>query len=125
MPPPPRVASRRARRALAGTGKSTNWRAIVSWYDVLLTITDTPVVRLNRAVAVAELDGPAAGLAELDAIGPMPGYGALLAARADLLARLGRCNEAAEAYREALALPGNGAQRRHLEQRLHACAPAD
>lgn len=111
--------------ALAGTWESTNWRAIVSWYDVLLTITDTPVVRLNRAVAVAELDGPAAGLAELDAIGPMPGYGDLLAARADLLARLGRCNEAAEAYREALALPGNGARRRHLEQRLHACAPAD
>ena len=83
------------------------------------------MVRLNRAVAVAELDRPAAGLAKLDAIGPMPGYGALLAARVDLLARLGRCNEAAEAYREALALPGNGARRRHLEQRLHACAPAD
>jgi len=111
--------------ALAGTWESTNWRAIVSWYDVLLTITDTPVVRLNRAVAVAELDGPVAGLAELDAIGPLPGYGALLGARADLLARLGRCNEAAEGYREALALPGNGAQRRHLRQRLHACAPAD
>ncbi len=111
--------------ALAGSWESTNWRAIVSWYDVLLTITDTPVVRLNRAVAVAELDGPAAGLAELDAIGPMPGYGALLAARADLLARLGRCNEAAEAYREALTFPGNGARRRHLEQRLHACAPTD
>lgn len=111
--------------ALAGSWESTNWRAIVSWYDVLLAITDTPVVRLNRAVAVAELDGPAAGLAELDAIGPMPGYGALLAARADLLARLGRGNEAAEAYREALTFPGNGARRRHLEQRLHACAPAD
>jgi len=83
------------------------------------------VVRLNRAVAVAELDRPAAGLAKLDAIGPMPGYGALLGGRVGLLARLGRCNEAAEAYREALALPGNGARRRHLEQRLHACAPAD
>jgi len=104
--------------ALAGTWAETNWEAVVSWYDVLLTINDTPVVRLNRAVAVSERDGAQAGLDDLEAVGALPGYAALPAVRAELLYRLGRFEEAAAAYREALDLPGNRAQVRHLELRL-------
>ena len=106
--------------ALAETWASTNWDAIVSWYDVLVGISDTPVVRLNRAVAVAELRGPAAGLAELDLLGAL-GHAALPAVRAELLVRMGRRHEAATAFRQALAFPTNAAQRRHLAQRLAAC----
>jgi len=109
--------------ALAPTWSDTNWAAVVSWYDVLLTINDTPVVRLNRAVALAERDGPETGLAELDGVGALPGYAPLEAVRAELLQRLGRVEEAAASYRRALALPGNGAQRRHLQRRLAGCAP--
>ena len=107
--------------ALADTWRDTNWEAVVSWYDVLLAINDTPVVRLNRAVAVAERDGPSAGLAELQRVGPLPGYTPLEAVRGDLLLRLGRYEEAADSYRRALGLPGNTAQRRHLERRLASC----
>jgi RNA polymerase sigma factor (sigma-70 family) len=104
--------------ALADSWADTNWEAIVSWYDVLLTITDTPVVRLNRAVAIAELHGPEEGLAALDEVGSLPGYASLPAVRAELLYRLGRLEEASAAYREALDLPSNDAQRRHLHQRM-------
>lgn len=107
--------------ALAVTWEATNWDAVVSWYDVLLTINDTPVVRLNRAVAVAELHGPQAGLAALEEVGDLPGYPSLPAVRAELLYRLRRWNEAAAAFAEALALPANSAQRRHLDERLARC----
>ncbi|MGH9301209.1 MAG: RNA polymerase sigma factor, partial [Acidimicrobiales bacterium] len=107
--------------ALSPTWLSTNWEAIVSWYDVLLTIHDAPVVRLNRAVALAEVSGPQAGLDALDQVGALTGYSAVEAVRGDLLYRLGRFEEAANAYRDALALPGNTAQRRHLEKSLANC----
>lgn len=104
--------------ALAATWEHTNWEAVISWYDVLLSINDTPVVRVNRAVAVAELHGPQAGLAALDEVGDIPDFTSLPAVRAELLYRLGRLEEAAAAYRQALDLPGNSTQRRHLHQRL-------
>ncbi len=107
--------------ALAETWAATNWQAVVSWYDVLLTINDTPVVRLNRAVAVAELHGAQAGLAALDDVGALSGYAPLPAVRAELLYRLGRSDEAAAAYRQALDLPLNRAHQRHLLQRLDQC----
>lgn len=106
---------------LAPTWDATNWAAIVSWYDVLLAVHDTPVVRLNRAIAVAELTGPAAGLAEIDAIGDLEdvrGYLPLVAARAELLARAGRTDEARTQFRAALATSGNDATKRELSHRL-------
>jgi len=105
---------------LAPSWSATDWAAIVSWYDVLVTVADTPVVRLNRAVAVGERDGAAAGLAELDLLAGLPGLSAYppwCAARAELLVRVGRRTEALTAYDEALALPGNAAQHRHLLRR--------
>jgi len=110
--------------ALAPTWEQTDWAAVTSWYDVLLTISDTPVVRLNRAVAVAELSGPAAGLAALDEVGPLPDYAPLPAARAELLHRLGRRAEAVAAWQEALSLPLNRAQRLHIDRRIRSTGPA-
>lgn len=104
--------------ALAETWNATNWVSVLSWYDVLLTISDTPVVRLNRAIAVAELHGPLAGLAALEGVGALPGYAPLPSARAELLHRLGRNTEAAAAWQEAIDLPGNRARREHLRERL-------
>jgi RNA polymerase sigma-70 factor (ECF subfamily) len=86
------------------------------------------VVELNRAVAVGMADGPAAGLAlvdALDAAGALRGYHLLPATRADLLRRLGRGAEAAQAYREALALTGTGPEQRYLFRRLAEVIPAD
>ena len=103
---------------------ATDWDAIVSWYDVLLTVHDTPVTRLNRAAAVGERDGPAAGLAEVDRVEGLAGYPLWHAARGELLHRLGRTGPAAAAYRSALALGPNQAQRRHLEDRLAEAAQA-
>jgi RNA polymerase sigma-70 factor (ECF subfamily) len=106
--------------ALAPSTAATDWKAIVSWYDVLLTVQDTPVTRLNRAVALGERDGPATGLAAVEQVGGLAGYPLWHAARAELLRRLGR--PAAAAYRSALALGPNQAQRRRLEARLAEAA---
>ena len=103
---------------LAPTWQATNWEAIVSWYDVLLSVNDTPVVRLNRAVAIAELHGAEDGLAELDRIDGLTDYLPLSAARAELLARVGRSDEARTAFSEALRLPGNDAAKKELSRRL-------
>ncbi len=103
--------------ALAPTWADTDWAAVLSWYDVLLTVADTPVVRLNRAVAVGELEGPAAGLAAVDAIGDLAGYPLWHAARAELLARMDRLGEARCAYAAATALPQDDAQLTHLRRR--------
>jgi RNA polymerase sigma-70 factor (ECF subfamily) len=103
---------------LAPTWEATNWSAIVSWYDVLLRVSDTPVVRLNRAVAIGELRGPEAGLSELDGIDPIADYLPLAAARAELLARAGRSSEARTAFGEAIRLPGNEASKRELSRRM-------
>jgi RNA polymerase sigma factor (sigma-70 family) len=103
--------------ALAPTWADTDWAAVVSWYDVLLTVADTPVVRLNRAVAVGELSGPAAGLAEVEAVADLEGYPLWHAARGELLGRLDRLAEADIAYAAALAIPQDDAQLTHLRRR--------
>jgi RNA polymerase sigma-70 factor (ECF subfamily) len=107
--------------ARAGRPADTDWRQIAALYRVLLDIAPSPVVELNRAAAVAMAEGPEVGLALLDhltASGALPRYHLLPAARADLLRRLGRGDEAASAYREAIALAGNEAERRFLHRRL-------
>ncbi len=110
--------------ALADSWEDTNWAAVISWYDVLLGIHDTQVIRLNRGVALAELHGPQAGLEALEGIVLPNDVGRLEAVRGELLYRMGRFGEAAEAYEAALALPGNNAQRQYLERRLATCGPS-
>jgi RNA polymerase sigma-70 factor (ECF subfamily) len=100
----------------AASAAATDWRQILALYDQLLALTPSPVVALNRAVAVAEVDGPAAGLAAVDAL-DLDGYHLLHAIRADLLRRLGRRDEAARAYDEALALTENARERDFLRRR--------
>lgn len=102
--------------ALSPSPERTPWAAIVSWYDVLLSVTDTPVVRLNRAAALAERDGPAAGLAAVEAVTGLDSYALWHASRAELLARLGRDAEAAAAVERALSLDANEAIRRQLRR---------
>ena len=104
--------------ALAPTAADTDWAAVLSWYDVLVTVHDTPVVRLNRAVAVAERHGPDVALAELDAVTGLDGYPLWHATRAELLVRLDRRDDARAAFATALALPMNDAQRAHVAGRL-------
>ncbi|MDT7585973.1 MAG: polymerase sigma-70 factor, subfamily [Pseudonocardiales bacterium] len=124
--PPGRYALQAAIAALhdeAPDAASTDWPQIVALYDVLKTLDGSPLVELNRAVAVAMRDGPAAGLSLLDQLAADPrlaGYHLLPAARADLLRRLGRYGEAAGAYRCALELVGNEPERAFLERRLSA-----
>lgn len=100
---------------------ATDWPQIVALYDVLLTLTPSPVVEVNRAVAVAMRDGPGAGLALLDALAGEPrlrAYPPYAVARGDLLGRLGRDGEAAAAYREALELTGTEPERAALRRKL-------
>lgn len=98
---------------------ATDWRQIALLYDVLEKLSPSPVVRLNRAAAIAFWQGPEAGLAQLEGLeDELPGYHLLPAARADFLRRAGRPAEAADAYRQALALVGNELERRFLEDRL-------
>ena len=107
--------------ATAPRAADTDWRTIARLYGQLTRLTPSPVVELNRAVAVGMADGPAAGLAVVDALaasGALAGYHLLPATRADLLRRLGRNDEAADAYRSALALAGTGAEQRYLARRL-------
>ncbi|MGW6720413.1 RNA polymerase sigma factor [Streptomyces sp. NPDC054995] len=101
--------------------ESTDWAQIVALYDVLLTLTPSPVVAVNRAVAVAMRDGPGAGLALLDALAGEPrlrAYAPYAVARGDLLTRLGRGREAAVAYREALESAGTEPERAALRRKL-------
>jgi RNA polymerase sigma-70 factor (ECF subfamily) len=102
----------------------TDWRQVVLLYDHLLALTPSPVVALNRAVAVAEVEGPEVALALVDGLVPggasMAGYHLFHAVRADLLRRLDRGPEAADAYRRALDLAGNDAERDLLRRRLDA-----
>jgi RNA polymerase sigma-70 factor (ECF subfamily) len=101
--------------ALAPSYAATDWAAVVSWYDVLLGLDGGPVVRLNRAAAMAERDGPDIGLAEVEAVTGLEGYALWHATRAVLLRRLDRQAEAEAADRRAAALPLNDAQRRLLQ----------
>lgn len=107
--------------AEAATAAATDWRQIVGLYDVLLRADPSPVVELNRAAAVAMRDGPAAGLALVDALlsrGDLADYHLAHSARADLCRRLGRTDDARDAYRKALALTRLAPERRFLERRL-------
>lgn len=107
--------------ARASSATDTAWPEIVAYYDLLMRITASPVVALNRAVAVAMRDGPDAGLAEVDAIGArgdLEQYYLAHAVRADLLRRVGRTTEALTSYRRALALVQQEPERRFLERRL-------
>ncbi len=107
--------------AEAPTADATDWPQIVGLYDVLLRADPSPVVELNRAVAIAMRDGPEAGLASIDAIlarGQLSDYRLVHAARADLYRRLNRPTEAAAAYRQALELTRQEPERRFLERRL-------
>ena len=103
--------------AEAARPEDTDWRRIATLYERLGRLAPSPVVELNRAVAVAMVDGPEAGLELLAAL-DLPGYHLLHAARADLLRRLERRDEAAAEYRAALALAMNETDRRFLERRL-------
>lgn len=107
--------------AAAASADATDWREIVGLYDLLLAAEPSPVIELNRAVAVAMRDGPAAGLALVDAIlvrGELQDYRLAHAARADLYRRLGRTAEARSAYQRALELTRQEPERRFLERRL-------
>ena len=100
---------------------ATDWAQIVGLYDVLARADPSPVVELNRAAAIAMRDGPAAGLAIVDAIlarGDLDGYHLAHSARADLCRRLGRVDDARAAYRRALELARQEPERRFLEKRL-------
>ena len=111
--------------AEARTAAATDWSQIVGLYEVLARTNPSPVVELNRAAAVAMRDGPAAGLALIDAIlarGDLDDYHLAHAARADLCRRLGRAREARAAYERALALTRQEPERRFLERRLRELA---
>jgi RNA polymerase sigma-70 factor (ECF subfamily) len=100
--------------------RGSDWSRIVWLYDQLHHVSPTPIVALNRAVAVAERDGPEAGLALMDELGDLGDYHLFHAARADLLRRLDRREEAAAAYREALARTDSPVEREFLAKRLAA-----
>jgi len=110
-----RIAATHAEAAGAG---ETDWARIVRLYEWHAAVAPSPVVELNRAVAVAMRDDPQAGLELIDAIEGLDDYHPLHSARAELLCRLGRNSEAAEAYERALALAPNPVERRFLERRL-------
>jgi predicted RNA polymerase sigma factor len=122
--PPGRFALMAAIAAVHDEAESwdtTDWREIVGLYDLLVALWPSPVVALNRAVAVGFADGPAAGLDALDPLTTEPqlaGYGYLAAARAEFLARLGRTHDARTAYEEALLLTENTIERDYLTHRL-------
>jgi RNA polymerase sigma-70 factor (ECF subfamily) len=107
--------------AEAPSSEQTDWSEITGLYDVLLRVSPSPVVELNRAVAIAMRDGPAAGLPLIDAIlerGDLRRYHLAHAARADLCRRLGRIDTARDAYRQALSLAQQEPERRFLQRRL-------
>jgi RNA polymerase sigma-70 factor (ECF subfamily) len=100
--------------------EDTDWPAIASLYAELARLQPSPVVALNRAVAIAMADGPAAGLPLIDALAPeLDRYHLFHAARADLLRRLGRSEEARAAYERARDLAANPRERAFLERRIH------
>jgi RNA polymerase sigma-70 factor (ECF subfamily) len=115
-----------AEHCRASRPEHTNWGAIVALYDDLDRIQPSPVVALNRAVALAMAETPAVGLASIEALaagGDLNGYHLLHAARADLLRRIGSKQAAAHSYRRAIELVTNESERRYLEKRLHELQP--
>ncbi len=110
-----------AEHCKAAQAEETDWRQIVRLYDLLDRVQPSPIVSLNRAVAVAMVNGPRAGLALIDVLaegGELDGYHLLHAARADLLRRIGSSVEAAKSYDRALTLVTNASERRFLARRL-------
>ena len=102
----------------AGDARDTDWSQVVALYDQLVRLDPSPIVRLNRAVAVAELDGPQVALAQVDGLADtLSGYHAFHVTRAELLRRLGRAGDARAAYDEAIRLAGNTAEVAHLTRR--------
>jgi predicted RNA polymerase sigma factor len=113
--------------ARAGTAADTDWPRITALYETLGELAPSPVVELNRAVAVAMADSPAKALAIVDSLADDPalrGYHLLPAVRADLLARLGRADQAREEFERAAALTANDSERAHLLRRAQAAAAA-
>ncbi|MGK5172715.1 RNA polymerase sigma factor [Geodermatophilus sp. CPCC 205761] len=106
----------------APTAADTDWRQVLALYDQLLVLAPSPVVALNRAVAVGEVEGPAAALALVEEL-DLPRHHLRAAVRADLLRRLGRPEAAAAAYGEAIELAGNATERAFLERRRAAVSP--
>ncbi len=102
---------------------ATDWSQIIALYDHLVRLDPSPIVRLNRAIAVAERDGPAAALTEIDTL-PLTTYHAFHATRADLLRRLNRPQESHAAYTQAIALAANTAELAYLTRRRHQLAAA-
>ena len=110
--------------AEATTAAATDWRQIAGLYDVLLRAEPSPIVALNRAVAIAMCDGPVAGLLIIDQIlrrGDLVDYHLAHSARGELCRRLGHLTDAAAAYRQALSLATLEPERRFLERRLRDC----
>jgi RNA polymerase sigma-70 factor (ECF subfamily) len=110
-----------ASHAVAATYEETDWQQILNLYDELLVVWPSPVVALNRAIALSMVSGPEAALPEIESLerdGRLDGYRYLPATKADLLRRLGRPKEAADSYRAALALAENEAERAFLSSRL-------
>src|SRR6201999_3881492 len=122
--PPGRLALMAATAAVhdeAPRWSDPDWTEIVGLYDLLIALWPSPVVALNRAVALGFAHGPEAGLEALDVLTTEPqlaGYGCLPAARGDVLQRLGRTDEARTAYHDALLLTENRTERDHLARRL-------
>ena len=115
-----------ATHATAATAEATDWSQIVALYDMLLRLQPSPVIELNRAVAIAMRDGPQAGLGLVDELlqrGELADYHLAHAARADFCRRLGRLDAARTAYQRALALTRQAPERRFLEQRLAQLGP--
>jgi RNA polymerase sigma-70 factor (ECF subfamily) len=107
--------------AQAESVAATDWRQIVSIYDRLLRIQPSPVVQLNRAVAIAMCDGPEVGLAQIDAVlehGELANYYLAHSARADMYRRLGRTAEARSSYEKALTLTQQEPERQFLQERI-------
>jgi RNA polymerase sigma-70 factor (ECF subfamily) len=112
--------------AEAPSSADTDWNEIVGLYDLLQRITPSPVIELNRSVALAMRDGFEAGLAEVDRLmanGQLEGYSLAHAARADFLRRLGRSSDSRKAYQEAIKLTAQGPARRFLEKRVAGLPP--
>jgi RNA polymerase sigma-70 factor (ECF subfamily) len=110
------LAAINAVHTVAPTAADTDWSQVVALYDQLTRLDPSPIVALNRAVALAELDGPEVALTLIDRL-PLTGYHAWHAARADLLRRVGRTSEAAEAYEAAIGATSNSAERAFLSRK--------
>jgi RNA polymerase sigma-70 factor (ECF subfamily) len=124
--PPGRYQLLAAINAVHTDGVATDWTQVVALYDQLLRLDGSPIVRLNRAIAVGQCNGPEAGLALIDTLQPeLSAYHAYHAARADLLRRLGQVTASREAYDAAIGLAGNTAEVAFLARRRDEAGPGE